>query len=189
MRNTDENVEDNLTCDRLRHGFAVIGGNVLAAGPKILDGAATRCYDRNPLLSLRYPYLARWNLAVPMWLHLPRPCHENLQNMWSHSPGRAMHAVPHHDPIDVNLMRTNIAFLVELTAREPHLFHKLNAAGWLTTGQIRDYFFPGRSLNAVSKRLRKLVAAKYLSDAQVSSTATKFYRLAGRGKRFCSRFG
>jgi hypothetical protein len=62
------------------------------------------------------------------------------------------------------------------------LFQKLNAAGWLTTRQIQEYFFPGRSANAVSKRLRKLVAGKYVAIARLSSTEPALYRLAGQGK-------
>jgi len=80
-------------------------------------------------------------------------------------------------------MNAYAAVLTQLTARDLKLLQKLNLAGWLTTKQIQAYFFPGKSLNAVSKRLRKLVAAGYLADAQVSSTEMKYYRLAGRGHR------
>jgi DNA-binding Lrp family transcriptional regulator len=72
---------------------------------------------------------------------------------------------------------------VALTDRDRRLLEKLNAAGWLTTRQIRDYFFPGKSANAVSKRLRKLAGDNYLAMARTSSTEPSLYRLAGQGKQ------
>jgi hypothetical protein len=71
---------------------------------------------------------------------------------------------------------------VALTDRDLQIIQKLNAAGWLTTRQIRDYFFPGKSTNAVSKRLRKLIEGNYLAMARTSSTEQGLYRLAGQGK-------
>ena len=70
-----------------------------------------------------------------------------------------------------------------LTQRDLELLLKLNAAGWLSTGQIRDWFFPDRSTNAVCKRLRRLAASKYVSMVRMSSTEQALYRLASRGKR------
>jgi len=71
---------------------------------------------------------------------------------------------------------------VTLTVRDLSILQKLNAAGWLTTPQIRNYFFPDKSTNAVCKRLRKLVAGNYLAMARTSSTESGLYRLAGQGK-------
>src|ERR1041385_1735074 len=71
---------------------------------------------------------------------------------------------------------------VLLTGRDLKILQKLNAAGWLTTRQIRDYFFPSKSANAVSKRLRKLIEGNYLAMARTSSTKPGLYRLAGQGK-------
>lgn len=82
----------------------------------------------------------------------------------------------------MKIAKTNGPLLVEITERDMRLFQKLNAAGWLTTKQIQTYFFPGKSTNAVSKRLRKLVAGKYVAIARVSSTEPALYRLAGQGK-------
>jgi hypothetical protein len=82
----------------------------------------------------------------------------------------------------VSAAKTNNVSLVEITGRDVRLFQKLNAAGWLTTRQIQEYFFPGKSANAVSKRLRKLVAGKYVAIARLSSTESALYRLAGQGK-------
>ena len=71
---------------------------------------------------------------------------------------------------------------VEITTRDLQLFRKLNAAGWLTTRQIQRRFFPGKSTNAVCKRLRKLVAGKYIGMARHNSTECALYRLAGQGR-------
>ena len=78
--------------------------------------------------------------------------------------------------------KTNSPLVVEITERDVRLFQKLNAAGWLTTQQIQNYFFPCKSANAVSKRLRKLVAGKYVAIVRLSSTEPALYRLAGQGK-------
>jgi hypothetical protein len=80
------------------------------------------------------------------------------------------------------MRRTNNASSVVLTHRDIQLFSKLNAAGWLTTHQIGTRFFPGKSINAVSKRLRKLVSVNYLGIARHNSTECALYRLAGQGK-------
>jgi DNA-binding PadR family transcriptional regulator len=71
---------------------------------------------------------------------------------------------------------------VEITERDLEIFRKLNAAGWLSTGQLLNYFFRGKSANAVSKRLRKLVRDGYLTYARVGSTEPAYYRLAAKGK-------
>jgi Replication-relaxation len=71
---------------------------------------------------------------------------------------------------------------VELTDRDLRILEKLSVAAWLTTRQIRDYFFPAKSANAVSKRLRKLVEEKYLALARTGSTEPGLYRLAAQGK-------
>lgn len=71
---------------------------------------------------------------------------------------------------------------VVITPRDLTLFAKLAAAGWLTTRQVRDYFFPGKSANAVSKRLRRLACAGYVALARTGSTDPGLYRLSGKGK-------
>ncbi|HEV2707847.1 MAG TPA: replication-relaxation family protein [Pyrinomonadaceae bacterium] len=71
---------------------------------------------------------------------------------------------------------------VLLTERDVRIIQKLHAAGWLTTQQIRDYFFPDKSTNAVCKRLRKLVTGGYIAIARTSSTESGLYRVAGKGK-------
>lgn len=79
-------------------------------------------------------------------------------------------------------MRAQRHASVVLTERDIAILAKLSAAGWLTTTQIREYFFPDKSTNAVSKRLRKLAADEYIALARTSSTEQGLYRIAGRGK-------
>jgi hypothetical protein len=71
---------------------------------------------------------------------------------------------------------------MEFTERDLELMRAFNAAGWLNTRQIRDRFFPGKTTHAVCKRLRKLVAGKYVGMARQNSTESALYRLAGQGK-------
>lgn len=70
----------------------------------------------------------------------------------------------------------------KLTERDLKILQKLNAAGWLTTRQILNYFFPGKTTRAVCKRLQKLVTGGYIAKARTSSTESALYRLASRGK-------
>jgi hypothetical protein len=84
--------------------------------------------------------------------------------------------------VTMSRRKTSCRGSVEITERDLKIFQKLNAAGWLTTAQIRDYFFPGKSANAVSKRLRKLMAARYLSLIRHNSTAPALYRLSGQAR-------
>ncbi len=72
--------------------------------------------------------------------------------------------------------------VVRLTERDLKLFQKLNAAGWLSTGQIQRNFFSGKSTNAVCKRLRKLSTASFIAVRRLSSTEAALYRLSSQGK-------
>jgi hypothetical protein len=84
--------------------------------------------------------------------------------------------------------KTGTTKSVEITGRDLQLLHMLKAAGWLTTRQIQRRFFPGKSANAVCKRLRKLVAGKYLGIVRRSSTECALYRLASQGKLALSEY-
>jgi hypothetical protein len=68
------------------------------------------------------------------------------------------------------------------TDRDLKILQKLNAGGWLTSKQIRNYFFPDKSTNAVCKRLRKLIGGRFIAMARLSSTEPALYRLAGQGR-------
>jgi hypothetical protein len=79
--------------------------------------------------------------------------------------------------------KTNYQALTKLTKRDLRILRKLSAAGWLTTEQLRNYFFPAKSTRAVCKRLRKLTLGGYIAAARTSSTEPALYRLASRGKQ------
>jgi len=70
----------------------------------------------------------------------------------------------------------------KLTERDLKILQKLSAAGWLTTRQILNYFFLGKTTRAVCKRLQRLVTGGYIAKARTSSTESALYRLARRGK-------
>ena len=53
--------------------------------------------------------------------------------------------------------------VMRLTQRDKDIIKYLKRAKCLTTEQIAKVFFPGRSLDAVRKRMRKLVSRSYLS--------------------------
>jgi hypothetical protein len=55
---------------------------------------------------------------------------------------------------------------MRLQDRDKALLSKLETCKWLTTSQIQEVFFPNASLDAVRKRLRKLVDAKHLNSYQ-----------------------
>src|SRR5947207_402114 len=55
---------------------------------------------------------------------------------------------------------------MRLTGRDKEILAKMQCCKWLTTCQIQRIFFPGVSLDAVRKRMRKLSRAKYLQSHQ-----------------------
>jgi len=71
--------------------------------------------------------------------------------------------------------------MVMLTARDKRILGKCADAQWLTTSQIHALFFKDKTLDAVRKRLRKLVEAKYLKTAQTRSFLDSFYSLDDAG--------
>src|SRR2546423_1186526 len=84
--------------------------------------------------------------------------------------------------MEADMAKKSRTTLVEITERDLELLKALSAAGWLDTRQIRDRFFPGKTTRAVCKRLKKLVAGKYIGQARQNSTECALYRLAGQGK-------
>ncbi|MFL6214540.1 MAG: replication-relaxation family protein [Blastocatellia bacterium] len=82
----------------------------------------------------------------------------------------------------MSITKTRRTTAVEITERDLELLKALSAAGWLDTRQIRDRFFAGKTTHATCKRLRKLVAGKYVGTARQNSTECALYRLAGQGK-------
>lgn len=81
-------------------------------------------------------------------------------------------------------MRTHrkAARTVRITKRCLDLLRLLRSARWLTTTQIQRRFFAGATMDAVRKRLRKLVQAEYLVRAQPNRTHVAFFTLGRRGK-------
>ena len=109
-----------------------------------------------------------------------------MPDLQSHSQGGALPELPRYNPADltamVNRPTKQTSPLIRFTDRDLKILQKLNAAGWLTSKQIRDYFFPDKSTNAVCKRLRKLIAHRFIGIARLSSTESALYRLAGNGR-------
>jgi hypothetical protein len=68
-----------------------------------------------------------------------------------------------------------------LTDRDRELFKLLSQARWLSTAQIGRRFFPGVSMNAVSKRLRRLVSGGLLFGTRPERTGESFFRLTRQG--------
>ncbi len=68
-----------------------------------------------------------------------------------------------------------------VTARDRGLFELLGRARWLSTAQIQRRFFPGKSLNAVNKRMRRLVRAQYLRRVRPTLMDQCYFRLTATG--------
>jgi hypothetical protein len=71
--------------------------------------------------------------------------------------------------------------MVQLTTRDKRILGKCADAQWLTTNQIHTLFFKDRTLDAVRKRLRKLVEANYLKAVQTRYFIDSFHTLDDAG--------
>jgi hypothetical protein len=71
--------------------------------------------------------------------------------------------------------------MVQLTKRDKRILGKCADAQWLTTTQIHALFFKDKTLDAVRKRLRKLVEAQFLKVVQTRSFLDSFYTLDDAG--------
>jgi hypothetical protein len=67
--------------------------------------------------------------------------------------------------------------MVQLTTRDKRILGKCMDAQWLTASQIHALFFKDKTLDAVRKRLRKLVEAQFLKAVQTRSFLDSFYTL------------
>ena len=76
-----------------------------------------------------------------------------------------------------------------LTQRDERLLAKMAAARWLTTSQIRRFFFREATLDAVRKRMRKLLAGGYLSSYRANRMAEAIHTVGPRGKLALERKG
>jgi hypothetical protein len=63
------------------------------------------------------------------------------------------------------------------------LLNLLKTARWLTTAQVHRRFFPGSTIDAARKRLRKLVHAKTLLMVQPHPMSPALFTLGVQGKR------
>jgi hypothetical protein len=71
--------------------------------------------------------------------------------------------------------------MVKLTTRDRRILGKCADAQWLTTSQIHALFFKDKTLDAVRKRLRKLVEANYLKAVQTRCFIDSFHTLDDAG--------
>ncbi|MCI0552065.1 MAG: replication-relaxation family protein [Anaerolineae bacterium] len=62
-----------------------------------------------------------------------------------------------------------------------HILRKVCECRWLSTRQIKRYFFPDTTDRAVNKRLRLLVDARYLFCDRSSRTDEYFFRIGTQG--------
>jgi hypothetical protein len=71
--------------------------------------------------------------------------------------------------------------MVKLTTRDKRILGKCADSQWLTTNQIHALFFRDKTLDAVRKRLRKLVEANYLKAVQTRYFIDSFHTLDDAG--------
>ena len=71
---------------------------------------------------------------------------------------------------------------LRLTERDLRMLVKCALCRWLTTDQLRRLYFPGATLNAVQKRLRKLADAGYLRSHREHPTAESIHAVGPKGK-------
>jgi len=71
--------------------------------------------------------------------------------------------------------------MVKLTTRDKRILGKCADSQWLTTNQIHALFFKDKTLDAVRKRLRKLVEANYLKALQTRYFIDSFHALDDAG--------
>jgi hypothetical protein len=69
-----------------------------------------------------------------------------------------------------------------LTERDRKLLVKCALCRWLTTSQLQHLYFPGATVNAVQKRLRKLADAGYLRAHREYPTAEIIHALGPKGR-------
>lgn len=71
---------------------------------------------------------------------------------------------------------------LHITERDRRMLSKCAVCRWLTTDSLRRLYFPGVTLNAVQKRLRKLAEAGYLRSYREHPTAESIHALGPKGK-------
>lgn len=71
---------------------------------------------------------------------------------------------------------------MRLTERDIQMLRKLHQCYWLSTSQIKRYFFANTSRRAINKRLFILMTAQYIFAKRLSRMTECYYRLGARGK-------
>jgi hypothetical protein len=71
---------------------------------------------------------------------------------------------------------------MRLTDRDIKILLKVNDCYWLSTMQLKRYFFPGTTLRAVNKRLKLLADQDYLFGQQPSRSEEYYFRLRNKGR-------
>ncbi len=76
-----------------------------------------------------------------------------------------------------------------LTERCRNLLRLLQAARWLSTGQVHRRFFASATASAARRRLRKLTRSRYLKRFQANRMQEALFALGPAGKRELERRG
>ena len=71
---------------------------------------------------------------------------------------------------------------MRLTERDIQILLKVNECYWLSTTQLKRYFFPSTTLYAINKRLKILTDQGYLGCQRLSRTEEYYFRLGNEGK-------
>lgn len=72
--------------------------------------------------------------------------------------------------------------MMKLTNRDIQILLKINECLWLSTKQIKSYFFPSTTMRAINKRLKMLVNEGYLICRQPSKTEEYYFKLGKKAK-------
>jgi hypothetical protein len=72
--------------------------------------------------------------------------------------------------------------MLRLTERDRSLIAKISVCRWLTTNHIRRLYFPGATVNAVQKRLRKLADAGLLRTHREDKMSEALHAVGPKGK-------
>lgn len=115
------------------------------------------------------------HVAVHVWLSVHRPSHAALPHLWQCSENGQVSPLRCHA---CGLMEVSM----RLTERDIQILQKVNECLWLSTTQLKRYFFPSTTLYAVNKRLKILADQGYLACKRLSKTEEYHFRVGITGK-------
>lgn len=109
-------------------------------------------------------------------LHVPRSCSEVVPCLQDAAVDGEVSAVRPHseDPVSTRVE-------VQVTPRDRELFGLLSRARWLTTSQVQRALWPGKSANAVAKRMKRLGVGGYVRSIRPGMTEECWHRLSALG--------